>query len=299
MAKKPEKSRNRWFVAILILVILGFFSFSASLVIGAFISSDSIIDGNIALIQIRGPITVDAGGLYQEFASSSDIVQLIDQADENDNIKAIILDINSPGGSSVASQEIADAIANVNKTTVAWIREVGASGAYWIASATDHIIANPTSITGSIGVIGSYLDFSEFIEDHNVSYQRLVSGKYKDMGSPFRKLSSEEEELFQFKLDKIREYFVLAVAKNRNLPEENVEQLATGMFYLGSEALEYNLIDKLGSKNEAIDYIESTNDIEAKISVFEKEKSFMDVLGEILFNKGFSINLDNGVSIKT
>ena len=115
------------------------------------------LSGNVALIPIDGVIVGDKDSdfLFESVTSSPEAVELIEKANKNPNIKAIILEINSPGGSAVASEEIANAIRKTNKTTVAWIREAGASGAYWVASATDYVVANRASITGSIVVIAS------------------------------------------------------------------------------------------------------------------------------------------------
>jgi protease-4 len=210
----------RWGVIIFVLLFLAIISFISAFVIGLFVSSSDVQSlGNVAYIRITGPIVADAptGFLAEEVASSTDIVELIEMASEDEEIKAILLEINSPGGTAVASYEIAEAVRLANKTTVAWIREAGASGAYWIATATDHVVANPVSIVGSIGVISSYIDFSGTLERYNASYQRLVSGKYKDMGSPFKKLTGEEEKIFQENLDIIRDVFIEEVAANRGM----------------------------------------------------------------------------------
>lgn len=175
------------------------FAFIASGFISLFIGSDvSMSDANVAIIPVKGVIMVDdSSSLFTDYASSEDIKELIVKANKKPMIKAIILDINSPGGSAVASQEIADAMKRTNKTSVAVIREVGASGGYWVASSCDHVIANSMSITGSIGVIASYLQFSGFLNDYNVTYERLVAGKYKDMGTPYKELTFEERRLME------------------------------------------------------------------------------------------------------
>ncbi|MBI2130309.1 S49 family peptidase, partial [Candidatus Woesearchaeota archaeon] len=149
-------------------------------------------------------------------------------------------------GSPVASEEIANAIKKTNKTSVAWIREIGTSGAYWVASSTDYIIASRVSITGSIGVIASYTEFSGIMKDYNLTYRRLISGKYKDIGDPFKELVPEEQEILQSYLDSIRDYFVEEVAKNRNMKKQEVEKAANGLFYLGGEAKKLGLIDEIG-----------------------------------------------------
>jgi len=194
---------------------------------------------------------------------------------------------------------VARAVKETNKTVVALIRDVGASGAYWVATAADYIVANPMSITGSIGVISSYLDFSGFMADHNVSYQRMVSGNYKDIGTPFKKLTSEEEVLLQTRLDLIKKEFVKAVALNRNLSVEEVNKIATGLFYLGMQAKPLNLIDELGSKQEAIAYIEQQHNMTADLVEYKKVKSFSDILQEIVSGQSFSVGLGLGKALKS
>ena len=150
---------------------------------------------------------------------STTIAGYLKKAKENPRIKAIVVEINSPGGTVVASKEIAAAVedAKTKKPVIAWIREVGASGGYWVASSADHIIADEMSITGSIGVLGSYLSFGGLIEDYNVSYERLVGGQYKDAGSPFKDLSAEERELLQERINIIHDAFIRKVAKDRKM----------------------------------------------------------------------------------
>ena len=168
------------------------------------------------------------------------------------NIKAILFEINSPGGTAVASEEIVNAVKKSKKYKVAWIRDQGASGAYWIASAADKIVASPLSITGSIGVLGSYLEFSGLLTRYNITYERMVGGKYKDLGTPYRELTDEERILFQRSIDELHDYFMQDVAKNRDIPENKIREIATGMFYTGKQAKELNLVDVLGGKEEAL-----------------------------------------------
>ncbi len=206
--------------------------------------------GNVALIPISGMITADGGSyLGQGTVSSQTIVGFIEDAEKDPSLKAIVLEINSPGGSAVASDEIAVAVKKSQKPVIALIRESGASGAYWIASATDYIVANRMSITGSIGVISSYLEFSGLMQKYGVGYERLVAGDYKDMGSPYQQLNTKEKNIMQSKLDLIHDYFIKEVAQNRKISEDQVRKLATGEFYLGVEAKELGLVDELGDKD--------------------------------------------------
>ncbi len=291
MMKENEPS-FRWGYAIFILIAL----FALAMILSSIVwlvsgkNVDSI-SGNVALISIEGEIvgTNNGGILSQDVISSADAVELIEKAGKNENIKAIILEINSPGGSAVASAEIADAVKKINKTSVAWIREVGASGAYWIASSTNHIVANRASITGSIGVIASYLEFPGFLERYNVTYEQVISGKYKDIGSPFKKMTPEERVVFQQTVDEIRDYFVSEVAKNRNLNKKDVDKAANGLFYLGAQAKELGLVDELGGKDEAIKYIEKKEGIKAEVVEYKKERNLLDVLSKVLSRQSFFV----------
>ena len=302
-----KKNRFRWvysiivaiavFAALILVIFLGLiFAVIASLFIGADVES---LDGNVALISIDGIIlgSDSSDYLFESVSSSDDIVELVEEADENPSIKAIILEINTPGGSPVASEEIANAILKTNKTTVAWIRDIGTSGAYWAASASDHIIVSRASITGSIGVIGSYLEFPGFLERYNVTYRRLVAGKYKDIGSPYKEMTSEEQAIFQKMLDELGDHFISEVAKNRQMSKKDVEKIANGLFYLGSEAKELGLVDELGGKDEAIKYIESKENIKAELVEYEKEKGFLEALSGVMNENSFFVGKGIGSAL--
>jgi protease IV len=254
--------------------------------------------GNVALIKIEGVISNSKAGFGMTTVSANTVTNFISQAEKNKNIEIIVIEINSPGGTPVASDEISVAIKNAKKPTVALIRDVGASGGYWIASATDYIFANRMSITGSIGVISSYLEFSKLMEDYGVGYERLVSGEYKDLGVPFKELNNEERKVLQTKINKIHDFFVEEVAVNRNMNSFEVRKLATGEFYLGSEALELGLVDQLGGFNELETYLKDTYSLE-KISYlkYEKELGLQDILMGLMTDFSFNLGLGMGQSI--
>ena len=144
--------------------------------------------GNIALIKISGSIS-SGDELFGKAANPDEIITIIDRAEKSAAVKGILIEINSPGGSPVASEEIMKALKSTNKPTVAVIRDIGTSGAYWVASASDFVVASPVSITGSVGVTGSYLEFSQLLQRYGVRYERLVSAEHKDIGSPFREMT--------------------------------------------------------------------------------------------------------------
>ena len=297
-----KEQKNVWWRIAKVVLGLIILSFFLSIILSLFIEDDfEGFDGNVALIEITGIIVTESEGLFfdEGTASSEDITKLIRKADKNERIKAIAFKINSPGGSAVASEEIANEIKNVNKTTVAWITESGTSGAYWVASAADHIIANRMSITGSIGVIASYLGFSGFIEEYNISYERLVSGNLKDIGSPFKEMTQEEKLLFQKSLDSIHEYFVEEIAKSRNLKKRDVEKIATGQFFIGAEAKELGLVDELGGRDEVIAYVQEKIGEEADFVSYETEKGFFESLGKIFNENSFYIGKGIGNSMFT
>lgn len=284
-----------WIIGgVTLFCIISFFVFIFTII---FIVGDGeAITGNVAVIPIKGTIMIDNDESFfaTSVASSTDIVKLIQKAENDPSIEAIVFDINSPGGAPVASAEIARAIKEAEKPTVAVIREVGASGAYWAASAADHIIANEISITGSIGVLASYLEYGDLLEEYNVSYARFVSGAHKDMGTPYREMTSEEAEIYQQTLDKLHAVFINAVAQNRDLEYAYVQELATGQIYVGSEALDLGLIDQLGGKEEAYDYIAQEVGITVEPVAFEEEKSFFEVLASALDNSAFHVGTGIG-----
>lgn len=299
--KKPEIREYKWGFYIAVLIALGFLSMIfagiMSAVTGNGITSTS---GNIAMIPLKGIIVTNAetGLLSTKMASSTDIIKMIEKAQKNDAIKGIIFEIDSPGGMVVPTDEIGQAIKRANKTTVAWIRSVGASGGYWIATATDRIFVNKMSVTGSIGVIGSYLQYSGLLERFNITYERLISGQYKDMGSPYKNLTFEERDIFQDMIDKMRESFIYEVAQNRNMSYEEVEKLATGQAYLGYEAKELGLVDEIGGKEEVKEYLKKKlNLTEIKIAEYEKEKTFIEKLSSVSTDNSFYIGKGIGASL--
>jgi protease-4 len=304
---------GRWGVVIFVLIFLALISFVTSLVIGLFVSTSEIESpGNVAHIKVTGPIVSHAPGgfMSSEMADSTEIVKLIEKADENDGVKAILLEINSPGGTAVASHELVDAVKASNKTVVAWIREVGASGGYWVASAADHVVVNPMTITGSIGVIGSYIEWGGTLERYNASYRRLVSGDYKDMGSPFKTMTEDEENVMQENLDLMRDYFVSDVAANRGLDKADVSKLSDGRFYLGTKAKELGLVDELGGKDDAIAYIEKKHSIEADLAEYKKSTTLADLFAGMFGEQSFFVGqgigkafldakISSGVEVRT
>ncbi len=267
------RNKERNFKILIIVAVIGVLAY---LVLAATSLSQQPISGNVALIQISGPISV-----YGDGASSQDIVDEIERASSSSTAKVIVLEINSPGGTVVASEEIAAAVEKSKKPVIAWMREVAASGGYWIAASSDYIIADPATITGSIGVTSSYLEYTGLMEKLGVKYRSIRFGQYKEAGSPYSELTPNEKSMLQGKVNKIGEMFVDHVAKMRNLPREKVKSLATGEIMLGTEALERGLVDELGSKAEVLAAAEKLASLrEARFVTLDGRKAFKDLLKE-------------------
>ncbi len=265
-------------VIVLVIILVLFFAIILIPLLFLFMPAD-FTQGNVALIEVRGIITEDRSAAFgEEVTAASDVVAFIKDAEEDTFIKAIVLDINSPGGSAVASDEIAHAVKTAQKPTVALIHEIGTSGAYWIASAADTVIANRMSITGSIGVLASYLEFSQLMDEYGVTYQRFVGGNYKDLGSPFKSPTDAERKLFQSKIDKIHDFFIDEIAKNRKLSESQVKPLATGEFFLGSEAKEHGLVDMLGNHETLEEHLKTLGIEDVEYARYAVETTFFEAL---------------------
>lgn len=296
MPKKKKKFSGKVVIGIAVLVIIGLV-----IVLSALSSnSRSILSDKVAIIYIKGAITAgDSSGLFSsEGTSSTQVIEFIDNAEEDPSIKAVLFEINSPGGTAVASKEIADRVKRMDKYKVALVREAGVSGAYWIATACDKIIANDLSIVGSIGVISSYLEFSGLLDRYNVTYQRMVSGKYKDIGTPFKKLTHDEEQKLQVQLDSIHQYFINEVALNRNMEKDSASELATGEFFIGFDALDLGLVDVLGDKSTAKAVMEQElNTTSIQFVEYKRKRTIFDAFSQVMSEQSFSIGRGIGASL--
>jgi protease IV len=296
---KQQKKSKLWILWVALGVGALFFMGFFFLIIAVMIGGSDFSFGNVAVIKIRGVITTDGSvGTFGDVgAASADIVGFIEDADNDPLIEAIVIDINSPGGSAVGSDEIAQALKRAEKPTVSLIHEGGTSGAYWVASATDYIIANRMSIVGSIGVIASYLEFSELFEEYGITYQRFVAGKHKDLGSPFKSVTAEERKLFQGKLDTLHDFFIGEIAKNRRLDEREVRGLATGEIFLGSEAVELGLVDQIGDQAVLEEYLISLGIKDHTYRYYEREATLFDILGRLTSEQFFFLGKGLGKSL--
>jgi protease IV len=230
------------------------------LVFASIVSVTSIMHNLIAGITVRKEVRageqvgiVEISGMILD---AKNITDHLKRFRENDDIKAIVVRIDSPGGAVGPSQEIYREIRKTIeiKPVVASMGAIAASGGYYIAAGTNGIMANPGTITGSIGVIMQFADFREILEKIGIRSDIIKSGEYKDMGSPFRSLSEKEENHLQQFVDGVHRQFVADVATGRNLSEEEISAMADGMIFSGEDAQNAGLIDRLGNFNDAVDW---------------------------------------------
>ena len=235
----------------------------ASIVVGLFLVGNSysgVSDGSctIAVMPITGEIMPYGRGIeYPNFTSTPTDVRDFLSSVENDQtvaVEGVLFEINSPGGTPVAAEDIAGQINAFSLPTAVLIGDVGASGGYMIASAADHIVASAMSEIGSIGVTMSYLENSEKNKQEGVTYVPLSSGKFKDAGSPDKALSPDERKYFESQLDIIYKEFIKIVAQNRNIPEDDVRKIADGSTLIGQQAVDKKLVDQIGDRTAIRQY---------------------------------------------
>jgi protease-4 len=238
-----------------ILAILGGSLVLLILVFVAVISLMGLSTGNtVAVIPLQGEIGYSQSSLLSGDVVTPDTIdQEIKQAEDDSSVSAIVLEINSPGGSPVASEEIMNTVKESKKPVVAWITDSGASGAYLVASSADKIVANPASTVGSIGVILTLTDLSQLYQMIGVDQYSIKAGEYKDMGADYRNLTPEETEMLQEMVNQDYDYFISLVAQNRQLDESYVRSIAEGKIYTGTQAKDIKLVDETGGKQKALD----------------------------------------------
>lgn len=243
----------------------------------------------MVIVKIEGVIT-----------DSGPVIEKLNKLKDDADVKAIVLRIDSPGGSVAPSQEIYEELIKLRekKTVVASFGSVAASGGYYIASAAHEIFANPGSITGSIGVIIEFANIEDLIGKIGLKSVVIKSGKYKDILSPTRELESAERGLIQGVIDSIHSQFIDAVALGRGIDREKIAAIADGRIFSGEQAKEQGLVDELGNLQDAIKRASESAGIvgEPKVVYPAKEKpSILEFLLEgtlkefqqVIFKNGF------------
>jgi len=249
------------FLVLLVIISVVFTVFQKNVSVGE----------KVALVRIEGPI-MDAKSTVDEIKSYA----------KDHSIKALVLRVDSPGGAVAPSQEIYEEVkkAKAKKKVIVSMGSVAASGGYYISAPADRILANPGTLTGSIGVIMEIPNLEGLMNKIGVKTDVIKSGRHKDIASVFRKMDKEERTILQGVLDDVHEQFIKAIADGRKIPFDEVKKLADGRIFTGKQAMEVKLVDELGTLEDAIAVAGKLTGIKGEPEVVtRKEKfSFTDIL---------------------
>lgn len=241
----------------------------------------------IGVVNISGPITISQWPKKFLSYDAETVTHRLRSYLNRTDVKGVLVRINSPGGSVAASQEIYSEIMRLRaagKPVVASMGDVAASGGYYVASACNKIVADPGTMTGSIGVILEVGNVQELFRKIGVKVETIKSGAHKDSGSPFRELTLREREMFQNLVNEAYEQFVGAVADGRKMDREKVLALADGSIYTGSQALKEGLVDALGNDFEALNVLKQLAGIKGEpriVGEYEPWEQIFSLLGQV------------------
>jgi protease-4 len=262
-------ARNRWVFGCALLVfgtivVVGL----AFLVVNVMLEGESPafspLTGRVGLVEITGGID-----------DSRATVEQLDRLQRDSSVRAVVVRLDSPGGGVAASQEIYEAVRKLHesgKPVVASMGGVAASGAYYVACAADSIVANPGTLTGSIGVIMSFPNTEELFRKVGLKFEVIKTGKYKDVGSMWRPMTDDERALLHDVLANVYDQFVDAVSEGRSMDRADILPYADGRIFTGDQALEYGFVDRLGDLDDSIRMAGKMAGIEGRPTVVRKER---------------------------
>ncbi|WP_281194832.1 signal peptide peptidase SppA [Halorubrum sp. F4] len=237
---------------------------------------------NVAKVSISGPIKRDkgrpspisgAGG-----TTADEVVEQVEAADDDEDVEALLVELNTPGGEVVPSDDIRRAVADFDGPTVAYATDLCASGGYWIASGCDELWARDGSLVGSIGVIGSRPNAAGLADKLGISYEQFTAGEYKDAGVPLREIEEDEREYLQSLIDGYYEQFVETVSEGRGMDAEAIRETEARV-YLGPDALDLGLVDELGVEEDVEARIAEEIDVDVDVKEFTPERGLAERLG--------------------
>lgn len=233
-------------------------------------------ESKIAILSLDG--VIDSDDYFGEAANK--FLGALEGATSDQAVKALVIEVNSPGGSATYSDVIHHKLEAVKLPKVVLMGDIAASGGYYVSVACEHIMAHPTTITGSIGVLMEMIHVEELMSKLGVGVLTVKSGEHKDLGNPFRAPTEEERQIFQQAVNEIHHRFVGIVAKGRKMKEEEVLPLATGRIFTARAALEYRLIDSIGYREDAIEKAkELAGLVDATVVEFRSKPGLRDLLG--------------------
>jgi len=247
--------------------------------------------GVVAVVPLKGNIAGECSS-YDGCIDPAKFKEMMETATNDESVKAIIIKVDSGGGEVVASRDLMKIVKNAKKQkyVVAYINDIGASGAYYAASASDKIVANEFAFVGSIGVKSEIIHYKGLLDKLGINITVVKKPDNKDFGSPYREnLTEEETKLMENIIEKIYDAFVIDVAENRNLSKERVREISEGQsIYLGKDAKENGLIDYAGDMDDAIDIAAKDAGIKGNVVV-----RYMDTGQESIFDR-MAMNLGYG-----
>ena len=270
---------------LLVFTILFYFGMGTAL-------DGTFMGDTVAIVPLQGEIAYGQSNILGGTVVTPGVVKEgLRKAEEDPSVSAIVLEMNSPGGSPVASEEIMEDVKNSEKPVVVWISDVGASGAYLVASAADKIVASPSSTVGSIGVILSLTDLSGLYQKIGVNQSSIKAGEYKDMGADYRPLTNKERQMLQDMVNQDYDYFISLVANNRKLDKNYVRGIAEGKIYTGTQAKDLRLVDETGSRDHALELAARLGGIKGPYNVIaiNPPQSFEEVLNSLSANVAYSL----------
>ncbi|NDJ52608.1 MAG: signal peptide peptidase SppA [Chloroflexi bacterium] len=234
------------------MICLGFFVLlvAAAPAAGSAPAGPVALTPSVGIIRVQGAIV--GGNAFGTVSGAETIVDLIERANEDNNIRAIVLRVDSPGGGVVASDEIYHALTQFDKPIVVSMGTTAASGGYYISAPADVIYAAPGTLTGSLGVISQFITAEELLDELGVEVTVITAGEVKDFGSINESLTEEEIAFWETILEETHERFITIVADGRGMTYEEAEVLADGRIFTGEQALEVGLVDEIGYIDDAI-----------------------------------------------
>jgi protease-4 len=289
------KNRKTWYW----IIGLSLFGLLAcAVLVGVFVwavgrvedSSQGLAFGDaVAIVRVEGvilpgkapnnPFSSDSTGAF-----SQDVIDNLKKAEQDSSVKAVILYVDSPGGSVFASDEIYLQIKQMTKPVIAAMGSLAASGGYYVSAPTQEIWASPHSLTCSIGVISQFINLEEFGKEYGITAVTIKSGKYKDTGNPFREFTEDDQALWQAIIDEAYGGFVHIVAEGRKMSEDEVREIADGRVCTGKQAQEMGLVDKLGYLPDVIKRAGELGGIvgEPRIIEYKRQPGLFEALGSSL-----------------
>jgi protease-4 len=283
------------------VIVISLLLLVLSTVMGGVSTLSSAPNGDtVAVIPLQGEIGYDSSNSSESIVTPEMIQNSISQAESDSSVSSIVIDVNSPGESPVASEEIMNSIKSSKKPVVVWISDVGASGAYLASSSADKIIASPSSMVGSIGVIMQITDLSKYYQENGINISSIKAGQYKDMGADYQPLTTTERNMLQGMVNQDYDHFIDIVSTNRHLSKNYTENIAQGKIYTGTQAKKLKLVDETGGKTVALDEAAKLGGIKGSYNVItiSPTSNLLNVINNFSSMIAYSVGMGIGKNLE-